>query len=254
VGAGGRIPRDDPSVAGPSHPKVLGLQLRPYRAPPKWCVPRTQRSAPEGRHRFRTSPTPAFPTTPEGVASNPAITPFAPTSTTARKRGQRRRATRAALRRARASNLWRGSRRIRARGELHFTRRRPAARGSDPPQQAGIDRPRARLTSSPPKTAGPKSPMTRRSPTDASAGGAVVAAQSTRVVGWIRHGAPKCTVLEQTEACSRRLGPKPEARSCPAPPKRFRNPEVRANPVSGDGVERIDVHVKERFRRTISSR
>jgi len=128
-----------------------------------------------------------------------------------------------------------------------------AARGSDPFQQAGIDRPRARQTSPPSKTAGPKSKMTRRSSTDASAGGAVVAAQATRVVGWPPSQDTEVSRAEANRSLLRAPRGKPEVRSF----RHRRSVSGTLNPGepgSGDGVEHIDVHVKERFRRTISSR
>jgi len=180
-GAGGRIPRDDPSVAGPSHPKVLGLRLVAFRA----------------SEEVRTT-TPAH--SPGGLAPVSSLIAGRAFRATRRRRVPRvldlARADVGTTRKwckstchsccapkSTSSNPRRHSRKSRARGEPHATRGRLLLVA--PTHPASWNRSASGQTDIVSiKTAGPKSQTTRRSSTDASAGGAVVAAQATRVVGW----------------------------------------------------------------------
>jgi hypothetical protein len=73
-------------------------------------------------------------------------------------------------------------------------------------------------------------------------------------LGQGRHQPPKRPCRDRTEVRSRA----PQTEVCGAsvfrPPKRSGDPRCPGSPGLSDGVERIDVHVKERFRRPFSSR
>jgi hypothetical protein len=123
-------------------------------------------------------------------------------------------------------------------------------------QQAGECRPRARQTSSPSRS-GQVSVRGPEPPGDPEAVGPTLArrerggsAQRTRVSGW--------RSVAGHRSGPRRTEPKPDSaglvlsKACLVPNRRSgRDPDRCCR--SGDGVERVDVHVKEHFRRTILS-
>lgn len=131
-----------------------------------------------------------------------------------------------------------------------------------PSQRRWRDRPRARQTSSPFRTVGTgcrsiPSPLRarrqlgRRSRVES----AVVSTQAQTVEVTRRcvsaTAAPKCPWPVRAEARAGWPEPKPEPRPFPTPPKRHPEPRPRR---SGDGVERVDVHVKERVLKDLFSR